>query len=244
MRAQAFSAAGLLANTQGEHIQATRWLELGLACYRAADDFAGAVHVLTTLGGVAYDQGDLPGAIERWGRAWRRRVRWAIWARWPAPLETWARLISTWRSGTRRALHTEALALARQLGRTNLEAFQLGDLGNVARQQGDLVRATALHRQALELKRALGARRQIAITLEDLASVAAAEGHGTRAACLLGAATAIREAIGTPQATPERNTTENAVARARATLGEEAWAAAFMDGRALSLDQAIAYALE
>ena len=66
VRAQAYSAAGLLANTQGDHLQATRWLELGLASYRAADDLAGAVRVLTTLGGVAYDQGDLRGALERW----------------------------------------------------------------------------------------------------------------------------------------------------------------------------------
>ena len=77
------------------------------------------------------------------------------------------------------ARHTEALALARQLGRTNLEAFQLGDLGNVARRQGDLVRATALHRQALELKHALGRAAQIAITLEDLAGVAGTEGQGS-----------------------------------------------------------------
>jgi hypothetical protein len=111
--------------------------------------------------------------------------------------------------------HTEALALARQLGRTNLEAFQLGDLGNVARRQGDLVRATALHTQALELKHALSARRQIAISLQDLACVAGAEGRGERAVCILGTATAIREEIGTPQPIPERNATEQAVAGAR-----------------------------
>ncbi|MBK9713307.1 MAG: hypothetical protein IPO81_18630 [Kouleothrix sp.] len=64
-----------------------------------------------------------------------------------------------------------------------------------------------------------------------------------RAACLLGAAAAIREAIGTPQALPERNATEQAVAGARAALGEEAWAAAFTDGQALPLEQAIVYAL-
>jgi non-specific serine/threonine protein kinase len=245
VRAQAFSAAGLLANTQGDRIQATRWLELGLTSYREADDLAGAVRALTTLGGVAYDQGDLRGAIERWEQSLAQ-------ARAVGDLGEVARALGNLGEAhyhlddlaRAAALHTEALALARQLGRTNLEAFQLGDLGNVARRQGDLVLATALHRQALELKRALGARRQIAITLEDLASVAAAEGRGTRAACLLGAATTIREAIGTPQAAPERIATEQAVAGARAALGEGAWAAAFMAGQALSLDQAIAYALE
>jgi non-specific serine/threonine protein kinase len=245
VRAQAFSAAGLLANTQGDRIMATRWLELGLACYRAADDLAGAVRALTTLGGVAYDQGDLHGAIERWEQSLAQ-------ARAVGDLGEVARALGNLGEAyyhlgdlaRAEALHIEALALARQLGRTNLEAFQLGDLGNVARRQGDLERARVLHRQALELKRALGARRQIAITLEDLAGIAAGEGDGRRAASLLGAATAIREAIGTPQAAPERIAIEQAVAGVRAALGEEAWAAALVAGLALSLDQAISYALE
>ncbi|MBK9715133.1 MAG: tetratricopeptide repeat protein [Kouleothrix sp.] len=213
VRAQAYSAAGLLANTQGDHLQATRWLELGLASYRAADDLAGAVRVLTTLGGVAYDQGDLRGALERWEQSLAQ-------ARAVGDLGEVARALGNLGEAyyhlgdlaRAAAHHTEALALARQLGRTNLEAFQLGDLGNIARRQGNLEQAAALHKQALELKRALGARRQIAITLEDLAGVAAAQGNGMRAACLLGAAAAIREAIGTPQALPERNATEQAVA--------------------------------
>jgi non-specific serine/threonine protein kinase len=245
VRAQAFSAAGLLANTQGDHIQAMRWLELGLACYHAAGDPAGAVRALTTLGGVAYDQGDLHGAIERWEQSLAQAHAVGDLGEVTRALgnlgEAHFHLGDLARA---EALHIEALALARQLGRTNLEAFQLGDLGNIARQRGDLARATTLHKQALELKRALGARRQIAITLEDLASIAAAEGHATRAACLLGAAATIREAIGTPQATPERLAIEQAVAGARAALGEEAWATALLAGMALSLDQAIAYALE
>ena len=181
VRAQAFSAAGLLANTQGDHSQATRWLEQGLVCYRAADDLVGAVRALTTLGGVAYDQGDLRGALERWEQSLAQ-------ARAMGDLGEVARALGNMGEAeyhlgdlaSAAARHTEALALARQLGRTNLEAFQLGDLGNVARRQGDLVRATALHKQALELKHALGARRQIAITFEDLASVAGAEGRGER----------------------------------------------------------------
>jgi predicted ATPase/DNA-binding SARP family transcriptional activator len=245
VRAQAFSAAGLLANTQGDHIQAVRWLELGLECYRAADDLAGAVRALTTLGGVAYDQGDLREARERWEQSLAQ-------ARAVGDPGEIARALGNLGEAhyhlgeleRAAALHIEALALARQLGRANLEAFQLGDLGNVARRQGELERATALHTQALELKRALGARRQIAITLEDLAAVAAAKDNAPRAARLLGAAAAIREAIGTPQAIPERNATEQAVAEERAALGEEAWSAAFREGLLLSMDQAIAYALE
>ena len=54
----------------------------------------------------------------------------------------------------------------------------------------------------------------------------------------------VRETIGTPQIVPERLATEQAVAAARAALGDEAWAAAFTVGRALSWEQAIIYALQ
>jgi tetratricopeptide (TPR) repeat protein len=144
----------------------------------------------------------------------------------------------------RELAHEEALALARQAGSTDVEAYQLGDLGNVAYQQGDFIRATALHQQALKLKWALGERCQIAITLEDLASIAGAAGQGERAARLLGAATALRERIGAPQPVPERVATERAVARSRAMLGGQVWAAAFTAGHECSLEQVIAEALE
>jgi hypothetical protein len=53
---------------------------------------------------------------------------------------------------------------------------------------------------------------------------------------MLGAAVALREIHGIPQPIPEREDTEAAVARA--------WAAAFAAGKALTLEQAIAEALE
>jgi non-specific serine/threonine protein kinase len=244
MHAPALYAAGLLANTQGDQIQAAQWLKRSIALYRETDDVIGAVRALNSLGGVAYDQGDLQGALALWEQSLAQ-------SRATGNLGEVARALGNLGEAhyhlgdlARAALcHEEALALARQTSRADVEAYQLGDLGNVARQQGDLIRATELQRQALELKWALGEQRQIAITLEDLASIAGAVGDAKRAARLLGAATALRETIGAPQPVPERAATEQAVARARAALGEDAWAAAFTAGRALSLEQAIAYAL-
>jgi hypothetical protein len=60
----------------------------------------------------------------------------------------------------------------------------------------------------------------------------------------VGAATALRELIGTPQPVPERMDMEKSVASVRATMGEYAWTAEFQAGRALSMEQAIEYALE
>jgi hypothetical protein len=68
-------------------------------------------------------------------------------------------------------------------------------------------------------------------------------GQGERAARLLGAAAALRETIGAPLPLPERADVEQAVAGARAALGEAEWTAAFAAGRMLSLEQAIAEAL-
>jgi hypothetical protein len=53
----------------------------------------------------------------------------------------------------------------------------------------------------------------------------------------------LREALGVPLPSPDRAEVEQAVAPARASLGEERWAIAFAAGQALSLEQAIAEAL-
>jgi hypothetical protein len=65
-----------------------------------------------------------------------------------------------------------------------------------------------------------------------------------RAARLCGAAAVVRETLGAPIPSPERTELEEAVAPARAALGEEQWAAAFAAGRALTLEEAVAEALE
>ena len=53
----------------------------------------------------------------------------------------------------------------------------------------------------------------------------------------------MREALGAPQPPQEQAETEQAVAVARAALGEAAWAAALAAGQALTLEEAIAEAL-
>lgn len=245
VRAKAVYAAGLLANTAGDHTQAALLLEESIALFQEAEDRLGAVRALNTLGGVAYDLGDLHGAVALFEQTLaqsRAAGNLGEVARALANLGEAYYHLGDLEGAT--ACHEEALALARQAGRADVEAYQLGDLGNVARQRGDLIRAIALQQQALKRKWALGERRQIAITLEDIASIAGAAGQGERAACLLGAASVVRETIGAPQPLPERLATEQAVAAARAALGEEGWAAAFTAGRALSLEQAFAYALE
>jgi len=98
--------------------------------------------------------------------------------------------------------------------------------------------------QGLTLSQTLGDQASIAWCLAGLGSAAALDEEPERAGRLWGAAERLRQAIGCRSAPAARATYERAVAAARAQLGEEAFAAAWAEGRAMSLDQAIAYALD
>ena len=80
--------------------------------------------------------------------------------------------------------------------------------------------------------------------LEGLAGVVASQGALRWAAQLWGAAAARREAIAVPRLPVDRAGYEQAVAAARAQLGEDAFAAAWQEGRTMTLEQVIDDALK
>ncbi len=115
--------------------------------------------------------------------------------------------------------------------------------GHVLRWQGRLAEAEAVYRVTLGLWRDLGQHGAVAHELECLAFLAGAQGAGARAARLLGAAEALREAGGYAMTPIERREYEPAVAQLRTQLDAADFAAAWAAGRALALDEAVAYAL-
>ena len=74
---------------------------------------------------------------------------------------------------------------------------------------------------------------------EGLAKLVAAQGALRWAAQLWGAAEVLREAIDVPRLPVDRGGYEQAVGAARAQLGEEAFAAAWQEGRRAKLEQVI-----
>jgi predicted ATPase/Tfp pilus assembly protein PilF/DNA-binding XRE family transcriptional regulator len=142
------------------------------------------------------------------------------------------------------ALHEEALALQRALGDKLGIASSLHNLGHVAYDQGDHGRAAALVGESLLLGRDIGARHLVAASLESLGWVAAARGQAEQAARLAGATVALREILGVPLPPAFRAGHDRAVQAMRAALGEEAFAAAWAEGRTLPLEAAIAAALQ
>ena len=79
--------------------------------------------------------------------------------------------------------------------------------------------------------------------LEGLACDAGAKGEAERAARLFGATQALREATGFPLEPAMRALEEPYLVGARSQLEEGAWTAAWEEGRAMSMETAIEYAL-
>jgi hypothetical protein len=73
--------------------------------------------------------------------------------------------------------------------------------------------------------------------------VTSGQGQPKRAARLFGAVAAVYEGLGDQSMVHQREL-ERDVAAARAQLDEATWAAAWAAGRAMTLEQAIVYALE
>jgi tetratricopeptide (TPR) repeat protein len=140
-------------------------------------------------------------------------------------------------------LYEEELSLRRALHNKRGIAEVLFSLGDAARHQGDSRRAEKLIKESLALREVHGNPRGIGPCLVELARLAQDQRQYERAAHLLAAATVQRETKGTPAPPPERVDDDRLVAAARAALGEEAFAAAWAEGRSMSLGEAVQFAL-
>jgi hypothetical protein len=141
-------------------------------------------------------------------------------------------------------LLAEALDLDREIGDRQGAGCALTYLGHVALDAGDLPEARTRLRGALAVLREVGDRRIIADALDGCAGLAAAERQPRRALRPAGAAAALRAAIGRPTPPVQRPAFERWLTPAREALDGPAAGAAWAEGRALPLEQAIASALE
>jgi predicted ATPase len=140
-------------------------------------------------------------------------------------------------------LYTESLMLYREEGNKDGIAWSLRNLGSVAQHQGAYERAAALYMESLVLREELGDKDGVAWCLEGLMGVALGRGQAVHGARLGGAAEALREAIGAHMPPDKRTEYDRTLAAIHAQLTESAFVAAWAEGHAMSLEQAIAYAL-
>jgi non-specific serine/threonine protein kinase len=140
--------------------------------------------------------------------------------------------------------YEECLVICRESGDVQRKAFALGNSGLVANHQGDYEQAESRIKEALGLHRDLNAKYPFAMDLAFLAGPITAQGNPERAAQLLGASEALLKAMGLGQQPQDQPIVDRFEAAVRQQLNEEAFKAAWEKGQSMSLEQAIAYALE
>ena len=243
--AQSLSAVGNVAVSQGDYVARRGFYEESLAIRREIGDKGGIAASFWSLGNAAWAQGDCATARAFFQESLtiQREVGNKEGIAWT--LGKFGKM--AWAQGDYAAahgFHEESLAMHREMGNKGGIAGSLNNLGDAAWAQGDYGAARGFYEESLTIQREVGNKRGIAYSLEGLAWVACAEGQAKRAARLFGAAEALREAIGAPLHPVERDVYDRAVAAARAALSEEAFATAWAEGRAMTMEQAVAYALE
>jgi hypothetical protein len=137
----------------------------------------------------------------------------------------------------------EARAHYRSMRDRRFEDVVASELAHALRRNGRLDEAESEYRHTIRSWQTSGNRGAVANQLESFGLIAVARGQGDRAARLLGAAESLREAAGAPMTAFERDEYDAAVARLRAELDEEAIRGAWADGRLMSADAAVAFAL-
>lgn len=137
----------------------------------------------------------------------------------------------------------EAQPLYRAMGDRRFERVLASELGHVLRRQGRLDDAEAEYRGTIRGWQASGNRGAVANQLECFAFIAADRGLGARAARLFGAAEALRAAANAPMTDAERIEYDAGVAQLREELDAESLASEWADGRRMTAEAAVAFAL-
>ena len=243
--ANALSNLGNTARLQGDYVRSIALYEQSLALNRKLGNKRGAALLLRNLGVVIQQLGDHEKARQNIEEA--LLMQREIGDKQSIAISLDGLGIIAKSSGdykSARAYFEECLGLRRELGDKAGEAGTLQDLGEIFAEEGDLQTARDLQSASLRARYELGTRRGVAHCLQGLAVLEREQAEPRRLTRLLAAAEALRAAIGVPFTAQDRSRYEQWLEIARAKLGPEAFAAAWDEGKALSLEDAVNLALE
>ena len=245
MRARAIWALGACIYGSGNGERLIALCEEAVALSREAGDARTEAYSLGMIGFAAVELGDLGLAARMLENALGMdRERGDAWgaAHVLIHMAVVARRRDDHPLATRYA--EEALALARQTGDRFAAEGALQLLAQMAWASDERERAAGRWREALGTAFEVGTTVDSAYCMQGLAAVAAARGEARRAARLLGVAEALLEAAGLVlHAYARSELHERAASSARERLDELAWTAARNEGRVMSFEEAVAYAL-
>jgi len=236
---------GYLAQAQADLEQAEVFFEEALRLRKELGNLDGIAWTLSRLGRVVMARGNYKRAKALFQESlslWRE-LGWKQWITdSTAPLAELLLLEGDYRQAA--ALAEENLSGYQAPGQKRNKAWSFLVLGNAALGLGDYERAGTLLKESLSVCRDSGHQRGVAEALQTMAGVAVAQGQASRAARLFGAAETIFEANHAQLLAYQQVQRERDVAALRRVLDEAACADAWAEGRAMTPEQVVAYALE
>jgi predicted ATPase/DNA-binding CsgD family transcriptional regulator/DNA-binding XRE family transcriptional regulator/Tfp pilus assembly protein PilF len=243
--ARVLANQGLVAYWQSAFDLATIRFQESLALFREVDDVNGITSVLRYIGMLCLNQGQADHAITALteslalARSLNHTFKVAM------TLNMLGRAALFRGDYAQAAVFLdESLALNRQVGNKVGIARSLLYQGRVALGQGCTTHAALLLGESLHVFRTTGDREGIATALEACAGIALAHRETVRATRICGAAATIRAVIGAQPLPADQAYYDDVIRVLRQRLGAALFDAAWIAGSVLSLDRAIAEALD
>jgi non-specific serine/threonine protein kinase len=244
-RARALNGAGLLIHAQGDAASAERLLAEGLRVARERGDIPAegwALHGLGRVAELSRDFGRATAVLEESLRRFRDLDDSSGCAYSLLHLANIARDSDD--NARARALYAEALKLGRDNGDGWVLGWTLAQAAYVDTVANDMHQATALYLEGLVILHKIQAVWGIAECLMGLTGLAGASGQPDRAARLFGAEQSLRERVGgITDCYGGFPAHQAGLIAAQESLGAQRFDALAREGRAMSLDEVVTYAL-
>ncbi len=243
--AQVYAGHSQLAQRAGDYEQAQAWARETLALVRQQGDRLQSGGILLTLAIFAWQLGDYETAHAYTQEAADIHREFGNRAGLATALNNLGVLaVARGDYPAAHRYHDESLALLREFGNRAAMVLALHNLGYLAHKEGDDTTARPYFKAALQTAHPLLDRHRVARSIVGLATVALAKGCPARAARLYGAAAALDEATSDFVSPDRRADYAQSIERTRAALGDARFTELWRAGRELSLDQAVAAALD
>ena len=234
-----------IASAKGDVERATSVATEALDAARAGQDEIAIAAALQSLGTAFLDRGDFArarGCLQESLMIRRRRGDTRNLANSLVSLGTIACLEGDY--ATAHDLLHESLGYGRQLENVPVVGTALSNLALVSLFEADYERAETLAREALLLSHQIGDKWTVGECLHVFAGLAAAQGEGARAAHLAGAAEALHESLHSPPSRVERAVRDRVAVALEEHPGDSAIALARTQGRNMTTEEAIAWAIQ
>ncbi|MBZ5625278.1 MAG: helix-turn-helix domain-containing protein [Acidobacteriia bacterium] len=236
---------GIAGIKRHDYAGARACFEQSLSLFREVGDRWGAATPLLNLAHLDSIQGCVESASGRFEEC--IKLCQAVGERWQRALALDGLAHALHARGDRaraNAVHRESLELLKKMGLKSSLAVVLFNFGRVGLRVQEYPLALSLFLESLVLFHERGLRQEVTGCFVALAEIAAVLAEGQHAARLLGAAEATLEATGVEMSQAQRADFDQAAAAARTRLDETDLATEWKQGRAMTIEQGVEYALQ